>query len=376
MKFTKNMIIGSLVIILLVNLSVCRSNPQINDHELILEELGQISTTGHSYRVQVEDNLAFVADVTEGVKIIDISDPSNPELIGQYQDGGFPFDLFIEGNLVYFADHGGGLKILDITDPSNPTLIGQYTDGDWSRDIEVIGDLAYVADWEDGVEILNISDPTQPVKLSEIGAEVFSLYVFADLVFAAGEILKIYDVSDPLNPVEAGSYNIGNATNDVYVSGNIAYVAAYQKGLVVLGVHDLSNITVLGQYTEEGIGSDGICLKGDIALVTDYTNGLLVLNISDIANITKIGHFYDGGEAHRVQVINNIAYIADGTDGFEIIKLWEMQPTSTSDFTSTTSSAGESIVTTTESANTASSQFISVLLIFCLLLIINKRKNR
>ncbi|MFX1512757.1 MAG: LVIVD repeat-containing protein [Promethearchaeota archaeon] len=396
MKRKFQMVIIYIPVVVLLSFRINSSISHVNDGEIVIQELGQITTTGHSYRVQVENDLAIIADSTEGLKIIDIKDPTNPKVIGQYQDGGFPFDIFIDQNLVYFADHGGGLKILNISDPSNPNLIGQFTDEDWSRDVHVNGNLAYVADWYDGIEILNISDPTNPVKISDIGTEVFSLCVTADLVFAAGEVLKIYNISDPWNPVEVGSYDIGNATNEIYVDGNLAYAAAWRKGLVILDFTDLSNITLLGQYVEEEIGSDGVFIKKNFAFVADYTNGLLLLNISDFSNITKIGHFHDGGEAHIVQVIDNLIYVADGSDGFEILQIEGLPEitmstesateitttieaittdTNYSTFPSTSNSRIESFMSSTKAGKIPSFELIYCLIYFLVFSVVKDRKR-
>ncbi|MFX0209044.1 MAG: LVIVD repeat-containing protein [Candidatus Hodarchaeota archaeon] len=376
MEWIRKLVIVNLIVIISLNISVGTTTSHVNDHEIKITKLGQITTTGRSYRMHVEDDLAFVADSVEGLKIIDITNPSNPELIGQYLDGGFPFDLHIEGNLVYFADHGGGLKIVDFTDPTNPTLIGQFTDEDWSRDVQVIGDLAYVADWEDGIEILNISDPTQPFKISDIGSEVFSLFVTVNLVFAAGEILKIYDVSDPFNPIEVGVYDTGNASNEIYVDGNLAYVAAWNKGFVILDVGDPANITLLGQYIEEGIGSDGVYIKNEVALVADYTNGVLALNISNFANITKIGHFHDGGEAYMVEMIGNLVYVADGTDGFEILQIGGLFESSTTYITSTTMTTTTESVSTSETKDSPGFELHLIFFGFTFFLLIKKNRGK
>ncbi len=335
----------SFAVILLLNVRVSIIMSHVYGHELVLAELNQINTTGQAKRVEIKDNLAFVTDSTEGVKIYNISNPINPELIGQYKDGGYPLNLFVYENYVYYADHENGLKILDISDLSNPTLIGNFSDGGNVRDVYVMGDLIFLTDWFNGLEILNNSYPANPVKLSEIGSESYALDVVEDLVFVTGKGLKIYNVSDPQNPIEVGNYYVGSDTFEVNVDGTLIYLAAWDDGIFIADISDPTNLEELGQYVEVNARSIGTWITDEILLLTDYMNGLLVLNISNFSNISKIGHFYDGGEAHTIQVVGNLAYIADGSDGLEIIQLWEEKNSTINSSTPSNNAASESIDT-------------------------------
>ena len=62
-------------------------------------------------------------------------------------------------------------------------------------------------------------------------------------------------------------------------------------------------------------------MNGTVVYLADYQKGLNVVNVSNISNPTRIAQFYDGGHAIDVHVINNIAYVADGNDGLEIIRI-------------------------------------------------------
>ena len=62
-------------------------------------------------------------------------------------------------------------------------------------------------------------------------------------------------------------------------------------------------------------------MNGTTAYLTDYQKGLNVVDVSDPSNPTKIAQFFDGSHAYDVEVINNIAYVADRDDGLEIIEV-------------------------------------------------------
>ncbi len=73
--------------------------------------------------------------------------------MGQTIDGGNALDVVISGDFVFIADETEGLKIVDISDPSNPVKVGQVADGGSAQGVYVTGDYAFVADYSDGLEI-------------------------------------------------------------------------------------------------------------------------------------------------------------------------------------------------------------------------------
>ncbi|MHA1447741.1 MAG: hypothetical protein ACTSSN_13690, partial [Candidatus Heimdallarchaeaceae archaeon] len=50
--------------------------------------------------------------------------------------------------------------------------------------------------------------------------------------------MKIYDISDPENPIPAGIYNLPQVGHDVFVAGDYAYVVASSAGVLSLRIAD------------------------------------------------------------------------------------------------------------------------------------------
>lgn len=72
-------------------------------------------------------------------------------------------------------------------------------------------------------------------------------------------------------------------------------------------------------------------LENNILYVAAGPEGLLLIDISDLSNPYQLTHFFDGGYAYDVKVIGNLAYVADRSDGLEIIQLYsEKEKTSES----------------------------------------------
>ncbi|MBD2624718.1 DUF4347 domain-containing protein [Microcystis flos-aquae FACHB-1344] len=83
---------------------------------------GNYDTFGQARDVQVVGNYAYVADGS-GLQIIDISNPTNPTLKGNYDTSGLALGVQIVGNYAYVADGEGGLKIIDVSEFTNPQTV-------------------------------------------------------------------------------------------------------------------------------------------------------------------------------------------------------------------------------------------------------------
>jgi len=123
---------------------------------------------GEPNDVVVVDTLAFVADEQDRLRVMDVANPSSPQLIGSLTpvaaENGIA--IAVSGNYAYVAVEADGLLIIDISSSTKPSLVGQYR-GAYAKDVAVTGELAYVADQDFGPGILHISDPFLIVLLSK-----------------------------------------------------------------------------------------------------------------------------------------------------------------------------------------------------------------
>lgn len=128
--------------------------------------------------VVVQNGIAYLAAMDEGIHILDIGDPSSITLLNTFRpDVNYPKPdpnqiafprsrgLAIQGSLLYVANDAGGLRIVDVSNPLMPTEIGQYHNfamGDKPQafnNVVIAGNLAYAAVDYCGLEILDIADP-------------------------------------------------------------------------------------------------------------------------------------------------------------------------------------------------------------------------
>jgi len=246
--------------------------------------IGSLQTPGAAEDLAIDGNYAYVADGSRGLRVIDIADPANPVELGSLDANDYAKAIAHSDywpSFVFLADNG--LRVVDVSNPANPVEYSYlYTDHDPS-DIAVSGNYAYVTlnNYEflypPEMSIIDITDPAFPSIVGEWNAPGFFIssknvdvsgsyaYVITANATSSTDLLRIIDISDPVNPTEVGSYTING--NDVQVSGNYAYIA----GLSGLQILDVSNFLVpyeVGNYDTPG-NAVGVYALGEYAYVAD-----------------------------------------------------------------------------------------------------------
>lgn len=180
-------------------------------------------TDGHIIQKAIGSEEPYVyvmgTSTTQGVHILDVSDPANPLEIGLYAPGYYIHDAHIRGNLLFGAAfYEGFVDIVDITDKTNPFLIGriEYQGGNThSSSTTEDGKYLILADEHDGypARIFNITDIENPIEVAQYTANSASLvhnpYIRGDYAFISHntEGLRVLDIADPELPVEIGYYD-------------------------------------------------------------------------------------------------------------------------------------------------------------------------
>ena len=103
-----------------------------------------------------------------GLIILDVSDPTNPIKSGEVLFGSV-YGLFVVDNYAYVASDVNGLGIINVSNPTTPQIIAQFQEDTFpSWDVFVLDNYAYLTSIRKGLEVINISNPTTPQKVGEI----------------------------------------------------------------------------------------------------------------------------------------------------------------------------------------------------------------
>lgn len=287
-----------------------------------IELVGQYATADRAFDVAVAGSYAYIADRSDGLYVIDVSNPSNPTRVGQYIMDGQAYRVAVCDNYAYIAA-SDGLYIFDISIPSNPTKVGQCITDSGAEGVAVAGNYAYLTAGYFGLYVIDISNPSNPTKVGHYNPPDFSegyyegIFILGKYVYVASGYhgLDIFDVCIPSNPTKVGQYIAGSHAEDVAVSGGYAYVTTWNSGLCAIDVSDPSNPTKIRQY--DTVYTHDVVVSGNHAYVA--ADGLCVIDITQSPPV-KIEK-YQTPVSCGVAVSGSYAYVADQEDGLYIFKI-------------------------------------------------------
>ena len=209
-----------------------------------------------------------------GIVVYDVANPRKPKRLTQYDDEltGGVHNLFIDKGYAYALSAGRRYDVLDIRNPLAPTRVGSYQifdPGASIHDVWIEDGIAYSSNWRYGVHMVDIGNgirggsPSNPVKISSYAypsgwnhaafpwrnKETGKFYVVAgDEAFPHGLHTKNHptyprgwihfiDFTDLKNPQEVARYQVPEAgTHNLWIEGNLLYVAYYNGGLRVVDI--------------------------------------------------------------------------------------------------------------------------------------------
>lgn len=185
---------------------------------LIIEASIDIS---NGWGLKVVNEYAYVADASVGLKIIDISNPSNDTALKGMIVSEYTMGIFKSSNYLYLAINGGGMKIMDISDQLNPALISHIDiDSTFARNMYVSGNYAYVRTYDNSIKIIDILQKSNPLVVGSIATEdnYSQMQVVNNYAYIANgtEGMKIVDISTPSNPVFVSNVSSGAYTRNIY----------------------------------------------------------------------------------------------------------------------------------------------------------------
>ncbi len=131
--------------------------------------------TYYYHDIYVNDGIAYAAAIYgEGVDILDVSNPTNVQLLANFNyEGSGAHNCWTteDGNYVIVGDEigdGNWIRIFNIEDLNNISMVAEYIVDSESvvHNAYVDGNLLYVAHYTEGVRIVDLSNPESPVEIA------------------------------------------------------------------------------------------------------------------------------------------------------------------------------------------------------------------
>ncbi|MBE9486959.1 MAG: hypothetical protein IMY82_07300 [Chloroflexi bacterium] len=256
---------------------------QIADNQWHTPNTWGYVSVGSTPRAMVESKgYLYVAATNGWLKVIKRQAVLPRQVIASIRTPKFVNDIFIRGHWMYIADHSGGMYLLDLQDYEKKLV---RLGADRTALFAVDENHLFVAKTAAGAEVLDITDPGHPQLLAawpDLERPLSLAVIDHYLVSASGAGgVALIDISDYAEPAVLD--RITNIhTMGVTAADGLIYVAGLQKGLQIFRISEQGKLQLLSQVKQP----------------------------------FPIGRF---AEALAVQVVNNVAFVANGRGGLLVV---------------------------------------------------------
>ncbi|NQU04973.1 MAG: hypothetical protein HQ568_02690 [Calditrichaeota bacterium] len=298
-----------------------------------LEECRDIITSGN--------NVFFIGQEERSSRdkifIIDVSNPSQPNVYSQLENYRHVQDIFLDRAHLYVAIGNDGLTVIDGFNFQEAGSFQLQHGG--VVDAAVNGRLGYTANLDSGLCIFDISLPAQPRHLScypiqqtpaALDYQDETIYLLANDNRNNRGLLQIFNVSDSLSINQLAEFEFENnqrGVNDLFVEGRYSYITnSYreQYGLTVVEHFYNQNIH---EVAFQSLYSDPVQIEVNRGIAYIAAGELLFIDVSDPTDPQEVYSYSTDSRVNAVTVHNNIAYLADGIDGLTILDVSDPEET-------------------------------------------------
>lgn len=186
--------------------------------------------------------------------------------------------------------------------------------------------------------VADVSDPTRgrivsrsevlPGTVTDVDILDGRAYVTTeDFVNSLVGGMEVLDVADPRQPRWLGSLPLGKPATAVQAVGQRAFVTLAwsdnsigQGALIAVNVANAAGPRELGRLDfSDGARPFELTIQDDLAYVASGTGGLQIIDVSDMARMRLLGQATLKGIAQGVQVVGHVAYVAAVDRDFNLL---------------------------------------------------------
>ncbi len=332
MKF--KIIILSLAVLFVIIFQACKSSttdpaPNMSN----INYVNSYNTPGYAYDVQIYSAgtiFAFIADGTDGLQIINVTNVASPLFVSSYNTQGTALNVKIANinNAMYafVADGNKGYDIINVTSPSSPlldTVISYTNDKVLCSFIDTQNKRAYVGTYYGYMYIYDISNLPAVSFISVYNEpldNINSIFVTNGIAYLAENSLglEIVNVNNPLTPSNLSYFDSPGFSYDVKVLSNRAYLAD-GSSMIILDVSNGLNPVVLGSYSSTGAIFSGLFLSNSNVYTADGTRGTEIIGVGTPSSPVQLGYYHPANYSSNLYVMGSYIFVADGADGLVIL---------------------------------------------------------
>lgn len=286
--------------------------------------------------VSSDDQYAFLADYTDGLKVLDISNPEKPTIAGTYPISAgqlYNIALSADDQTIFVASVGNGVMIFDVSDPTKPVLLSTLTREGTAYPLDIVmssdGNTLFVAAWEFFLTV-DVSDPANPVLKHSVGTDDYAWGVALSsddktVYLAGGSYMQVFDVTDSASPVSLTSFETLGTARSIRLSfdDSTAYLANGSSGMQIVDVKNPSEPLMMGSIASNESFMFALTMSGDGKHIytTDDSGLLRTIDVADASNPVQVRSTLASRDTWRIDMSsdNKRVYLADGYTGFKVV---------------------------------------------------------
>ena len=312
-------------------------------------------------KIYFNDNYLFINELMEGVHVIDVSEPANPQNVGFIDIPG-NVDIAIKEDVLY-ADSYVDLVAIDVSDLNNIEEVGRvedifpYTVPEYDTDYrlaEVDQDKGVVVDWEIKQTKQEVEQHYYPVYYAKsyaenivydgayfsaassgvgggsgttfgIGGSMARFGLYKDYLYTVDQSkLYTFEITDLASPEKVNEKNIGWDVETMFIYNDHLFFGT-TSGMLVFSLEIEQNPSYINQYTHI-TSCDPVVVQNDLAYVTLHDGGscgrsvnqLDVLRLYDNYSSLTLMKSYPMANPHGLGIDGDLLFICDGDAGLKI----------------------------------------------------------
>ncbi|MHA1198915.1 MAG: LVIVD repeat-containing protein [Candidatus Heimdallarchaeaceae archaeon] len=312
---------------ILLGLLIFTQLASAENSEVTLTEIGKVEIPGILFDVDIENDLAYVAEYSSNkFHIIDISNPISPIELGNFTVN-LPHYIDVSNGIAYISAWTDGVQIYNVSNPTSSYKISDFLPGIVGSLI-VSENLLFVGS-DYGFNILDISNPATPLNLSYFytGGNTHDFFVDDTLLYimawnwtTSTSWIKVIDFTDPENPFEISQFDLGSVCYDIHVIGDFVYLASSYYGIKIIDFSTISEPSFILSHDLDG-EAFSLEVKEDILYLGNGYSGLHVFDVSNKSEAVELAHMTLGGSVEELEIRDNHIYVVVDNVGLLIIEI-------------------------------------------------------
>ncbi|MHA1186282.1 MAG: hypothetical protein ACTSSK_05320 [Candidatus Heimdallarchaeota archaeon] len=263
-------------------------------------------------RITISDHIAYLSMNNHGFTIFNVTDPN--DIVVWVEE----YDLTTVNHIevfdeTFYVARDSGIEIFNHSSEGSPAPKGTYSGGEDYLETCINENILFIADGRNGVDILNVTNENTPGFVANIEAPfdgwIWSITFKDNYIYIvdAPNGLKVYNVTDASNPIKVLEYGIVGYAFDLTVDDDVAYISNGNITLSTVDVADSNNPFGLGQWDGYTFTTQ-IEYYGGYIFVLDML-GILVFDVTDPSNPELHMNITGSSFAQKFYVYNNTLYI-------------------------------------------------------------------